>query len=75
MKDFTNRFEVQVYSGPIHVGGHGLKDWRTVFYCENELLAQQLVDTDKFKSRRVLDTTTNQFLKPKVVQLFSAKLA
>lgn len=74
MKNWTNRFEVQIYSGPIHVGGHGLKDWRTVFYCENELLAQQLVDTGN-QTRRVLDTTTNQFLKPKVVQLFAAKLA
>lgn len=71
----TNRFEVQFYAGPVHIGGNGLKDWRTFCYCESEILAQHLVDTDGLKVRRVIDTETGKLLKPKVVQLFAARMA
>lgn len=58
-----NRFEIQITSGPVHIGGHGLKEWRTFAYCEVTGQAQQVANIDPDKIR-VLDTITKKWIQP-----------
>lgn len=61
----SNRFEIQIVSGPIHkpprTGQN--KKWETVLYCENPLDAQHLANLDE-NTIRVLDTQLGIVLKP-----------
>lgn len=62
MRDLTNRFEIQVEMGPVHIGGNGGKQWRTIFYAETLGYAEAAAE---IADVRVLDTLTNKYLDPK----------